>query len=145
MKKKLLIALVAILAVVGWLVWHEYTRTNEDLSTKSPDFTITATALLAVFEKDTASSNRKYVDKIIAVSGNVKSIDANGNPVVIALGESGQMSSVQCSMDSTHAAAYKHVKEGDQLKIKGICTGGKTEELFGTDVILNRCVVVHKK
>jgi hypothetical protein len=104
-----------------------------------------AAALIASFEKDSSSANEQYVDKLIAVSGNVKRIDANGNPVVIALGESGQMSSVQCSMDSTYVTEYKTIKEGDHLTIKGMCTGGRTEELFGTDVILNRCVLENKK
>jgi hypothetical protein len=138
----MLLILLVVLAAGGWYAWKEYYRTNEDLLQKSPDFSFSATELIAAFEKDTAASNRRYVDKVIAVSGNVKSIDGNGNPVVIALGETGQMSSIQCSMDSAHANTYNGVKEGDQLQIKGICTGGKTEDLFGTDVILNRCVVI---
>jgi hypothetical protein len=48
-------------------------------------------------------------------------------------------------MDSTYVEEYKAIKEGDQLTIKGMCTGGRTEELFGTDVILNRCVLETKK
>lgn len=145
MKRIILIAVLLIVAVAAWYGYKEYTRTNKDLTDAAPHFSLSATALIAAFEKDTASANRQYVDKIISVSGNVKSIDANGNPVVIALGDAGQMSSVQCSMDSTHADGYKGIKEGDQLAIKGMCTGGKTEDLFGTDVILNRCVRATKQ
>jgi RecJ-like exonuclease len=145
MKRIILLAVLLIAAVAAWYGYREYTRTNKDLINTKPDFSFSATELIAAFEKDTASANRQYVDKIIAVTGNVKSIDTNGNPVVIALGEGTEMSSVQCSMDSTHAEAYRGVKEGDQLNLKGICTGGKTEELFGTDVILNRCVAIPKQ
>ncbi|MES2882411.1 MAG: hypothetical protein V4676_09705, partial [Bacteroidota bacterium] len=143
--KIILLIVVVIVAAVAWYFWKDYQRPNADLKKATPDVTITATKLIAAFEKDTASANKQYVDKIIEVTGNVKSIDAEENPVVIALGDGGQMSSVQCSMDSTYAALYKNVKEGDQLTLKGLCTGGKTEELFGTDVILNRCVLVIKK
>ena len=145
MKKIILLILILIIAAGGFYAYKEYHRTNKDLKNSKADFTTGATSLIASFEKDTASASKRYVDKIIAVSGNVKSVDTNGNPVVIALGETGQMSSVQCSMDSTYAVEYKAIKEGDHLTIKGICTGGRTEELFGTDVILNRCVVENKK
>jgi hypothetical protein len=145
MKKIILLVIVFIVAAGGYYAYNEYHRTNKDLKNSSPDLTTDAASLIASFEKDTAAASKKYVDKIIAVNGNVKSIDTNGNPVIIALGESGQMSSVQCSMDSAHADEYKPIKEGDHLTLKGICTGGRTEELFGTDVILNRCVIENKK
>lgn len=142
--KRIIIFAILIIAAVGWYVYHEYNRTNEDLKDRRADFTLSAPELIAGFEKDTAAANRKYVDKVLAVSGAVKSIDRDGNPVVISLGETGQMSSVQCSMDSTHANDYRQVKEGDAVVLKGICTGGKSEELFGTDVVLARCVVETK-
>jgi uncharacterized protein (UPF0333 family) len=145
MKKIILLVIVFIVAAVGFYAYKEYHRTNKDLKSSTPDFTTDAASIIASFEKDTAAASKKYIDKIVAVSGNVKTIDTNGNPVVITLGESGQMSSVQCSMDSTHADEYKPIKEGDHLTLKGICTGGRTEELFGTDVILNRCVIENKK
>jgi uncharacterized protein (UPF0333 family) len=145
MKKVILFVLVILVAAVGFYAYKEYNRTNKDLKNSKADFVTEAAALIASFEKDSSSANEQYVDKLIAVSGNVKRIDANGNPVVIALGESGQMSSVQCSMDSTYVTEYKTIKEGDHLTIKGMCTGGRTEELFGTDVILNRCVLENKK
>jgi hypothetical protein len=144
MKKIILIVVVLVIAIGGFYAYTEYNRTNKDLKSVKADFTTDAATLIASFEKD-SSSAKKYVDRLIAVSGHVKAIDAEGNPVVIALGEPGQMSSVQCSMDSAYVSEYKTIKEGDQLTIKGMCTGGRTEELFGTDVILNRCVVENKK
>jgi hypothetical protein len=44
-------------------------------------------------------------------------------------------------MDSTHAGEYKAIVVGSNATIKGMCTGALTEEMFGTDVKLNRCVV----
>ncbi|MGN6400166.1 MAG: OB-fold protein [Flavisolibacter sp.] len=145
MKKIILLVLVVIIAAAGFYAYREYNRTNKDLKDSKAEITTDAAALIAAFEKDSSSANKKYIDKLIAVSGSVKSIDKDGNPVVIALGQSGEMSSVQCSMDSTHATDYKAVKEGDQITIKGKCTGGQTQDLFGTDVILNRCVLEDKK
>ncbi|MGN6164886.1 MAG: OB-fold protein [Flavisolibacter sp.] len=145
MKKIILLVLVVVIAAAGFYAYNEYNRTNKDLKDSKAEITTDASSLIAAFEKDSSSANKKYTDKLIAVSGSVKSIDKDGNPVVIALGQSGEMSSVQCSMDSTHAADYKAIKEGDQVTVKGKCTGGQTQDLFGTDVILNRCVLEDKK
>jgi hypothetical protein len=145
MKKIILLIVLIVIVAAGFYAYREYNRTNKDLKNLKADFAMDAAALIASFEKDSSSANKKYVDRLIAVSGNVKAIDAQGNPVVIALGEAGQMSSVQCSMDSTYVQEYKTIKEGDRLTVKGLCTGGRTEELFGTDVILNRCVLENKK
>jgi hypothetical protein len=44
-------------------------------------------------------------------------------------------------MDSTHVAAYRHLTTGSLVTIKGLCTGAITQDLFGTDVKLSRCVI----
>ena len=144
MKKIILLVLVIIVAGIAFYAYREFNRTNEDLKNKKAEFTTEAAALIAAFEKDSSSAGKQYIDKVVAVTGSVKSIDRNGNPVVLALGEGGQMSSVQCSMDSTYNTEYAQIKEGDPLKVKGICTGAITQDIFGTDVKLNRCVLDNK-
>jgi len=145
MKKTILLLVLVIIGAMGFYIYKEYNRTNRDLKDIKADINTNTASLIAAFEKDSSSANKQFIDKIVEVSGTVKSIDTNGNPVVIALGESGQMSSVQCSMDSTYVNEYKSVKEGDQLILKGVCIGGETQEIFGTDVKLNRCVLETKK
>jgi hypothetical protein len=142
MKKKALYIFVGgLLLAVAFYAYREYNRSHVDLKKRVPDHTLSSASLIAAFEEDTASSNRKYINSVISVTGNIKTIDSNGNPVVISLGEPGEMSSVICSMDSVHAEDYKNLREGDKVSIKGICTGGETQDLFGTDVKLSRCVM----
>ena len=141
------ILLLLVILVIGFLAWYglkEYNRKNKDLKSLTADIKIDAPSLIADFEKDSSSANRKYTDKIIAVTGNVKKIDADGNPVIIFLSNPNQMSSVKCSMDSTHAEDYKVIKPGSSITIKGKCTGGETSDLFGTDVTLNYGVIADK-
>jgi hypothetical protein len=144
MKRLLIFFLILAVATAGLFIYLEYNRTNEDLRKRRADFSTEATQLIAAFDRDTASASKKYTDKVIEVSGNVKSIDAEGNPVVISLGQSGEMSSVKCSMDSSHAVDYKTVQEGDIIILKGMCNGGIKDGDFGTDVSLNRCVMISK-
>jgi hypothetical protein len=145
MKRIILLVVVVAVVIGGWYAYHSYSRKNPDLSTEEASERLAAPALIAAFSKDTAGASKQYVNKIVAVTGTVKKIDANGNPVVIFLGTGGEMSSVKCSMDSTHAQEYKSVKEGSDVTIKGRCTGGVTDDMFGTDVTLNYCVLDTKK
>ena len=141
MKKWLLILILVVTAIAVWYGYTEYNRTNTALVDTKPIATVTVPVLLAAFEKDSAAAVKQYDDKIIAVTGTIKKIEADGNPVVISLGDAGQLSSVQCSMDSTNAATYTQLKTGAITTLKGQVTGFRSDALFGTDVILNRCVV----
>lgn len=140
MKKKVLIPLliIVVLLAAGFYAWTEYNRETGDLSTASPDVVINAGALIAAFEQNADSASRHFIDKTLEVKGLVKSIDTSG---VLSLGEAGEMSSVQCSMDDRVAVNYDKLKEGQSLRIKGKCTGYQSDDLLGTDVKMNFCVL----
>jgi tRNA_anti-like len=145
MNKKIFLIITVLIVIAGLVyAFREYNRTNKDLKNVNPDYTTTMNALVADFEKDSSTFNKKYIDKVIEVKGTVKSIDMDGSPVIISLGESGSMSSVECSMDSSYSN-FRTVKEGNQVAIKGNCFGGTSDELFGTDVSLNRCILIETK
>jgi len=141
-----LLAILLVLAVLVVYVYKEYNRTHEDTAAINPDYSIEAGILLKEFEMDEPASNKKYWDKVMLVDGMVKELvkDDRGLYSVI-LGDTASMSSVRCSMDSAHSNEAATVKKGDQLAMKGICTGFKADELLGSDVILVRCVVDSKK
>jgi len=141
MKRKILLLILVIAGIAVWYAYTEYNRTNTNLSNAKAAITVDALALLTQFEKDSATASRQYNNKIIAVTGTIKKIEADGNPVILFLGDAAQMSSVQCSMDSTDAAQYALLKNGTATTLKGQVSGFRTDPLFGTDVILNRCVI----
>lgn len=142
MKRKFLFIILIVTGIAVWYAYTEYNRTGENIKDATPGATVTVPALLAAFEQDSAGTAKKYGDKIIAVSGTIKKIEAEGNPVIVFLGDAAQMSSVQCSMDSTGVETYKSLKAGATTTLKGQVAGFRTDPLFGTDVILARCVVV---
>jgi hypothetical protein len=143
MKKlhRVLVAAGVLLLAGGGYGYSEFNRKAKDITDEKPHVSVTAKELLLTYEKDTLEFS-KNIDKVIVVTGTVKNIEAAENPVVISLGNRDDLSSVQCSMDSSHAASYRNIKEGAALTLKGICTGGRTDDMFGTDVILNRCVII---
>lgn len=129
------------LVAAGIYIYSEWTRTPEALGDTRADEAVTAQALLQEFASDTASASSKYVDKVLRVSGTVKSVDTSG---VISLGVPDDISSIQCSMDSRTTVNYEGIQPGSKVTIKGVCNGYQADELLGTDVKMNYCVLVNE-
>ena len=147
-KKK--ITWLLILLTIGFGTWQgfkEYYRTNEDLSNVKADIKIDAAGFLHDYEINDSLANKKYSGKIIETNGAVKEIkkDEAGYYTVV-LGETASMSSVRCSMDSVHQQDATQLAIGSSAMMRGICTGYNKDEMgLGSDIILNRCVVVKSK
>jgi hypothetical protein len=103
---------------------------------------LNAAALITAFETNETHANTKYLDKVIAVNGKIKTVEKDEKGFYsIILGDTGSMSSVRCSMDSTHQQGAAKLTPGVFVTVKGACTGFNADDLLGSDVILNRCVV----
>ena len=140
-RKRFLLIILLVTGIAVWYAYTEYNRSSPNLKEAKADYSVTVPALLSAFEQDSAAANKQYTGKIIAVSGTVKKLERESNPVIVFLGDAAKMSSVQCSMDSTDAEQYKSLQNGATATLKGMVTGFRTDPLFGTDVILNRCVI----
>ena len=146
-KKRIIIGFIAVAIIGGaWFGYNEYNRKVKDLADVKAQITIETNNLINAFEKDEKAANAQFLDKIIAVMGNVKTIekDDRGNYSIV-LGDNVSVSSVRCSMDSVHAKDVAAIKEGVEVIVKGACTGFNSDELLGSDVILNRCVLEKSK
>lgn len=142
-KRKIIIVSIVVIAAAGALyAYTEYNRKPKDLHRVKPGVELTATSLINAFENDEQKANNAYLDKVIAVEGQVKEIEKNENGFyTIILGEEGTTSSVRCSMDSKHQQEAAELVKGSAVKVKGVCTGFNSDELLGSDVILNRSVI----
>ena len=144
MRKKLIIISAILLAILagGWYAYSEYTRKVKSLSRVSADFAVKSDELLTEFETNEAQSNQKYLGKIISVTGRLRSVEDNGSgSYFLILGSENSISSIRCSMDSTVKDGVKKLIAGSIIKVKGACTGYTSDELLGSDIILNRCVI----
>jgi hypothetical protein len=144
MKRKKIILLTIAFAVAGGGLFgfSEYTRKVKDLSKVRAQVSMSAAELMDSFEKNEAEANARLLDKIIAVKGTIKAVEKNDlGCYSIVLGEDGSMSSVRCSLDPRYHRAVENISAGDYITIKGSCTGFNADELLGSDVILNRCVL----
>jgi len=143
MRMKIIPVIAAAIIVGAWFVYSAYSRKVKDLANVSAQIKMHSSELIAAFERNETQANTELLDKIIAVHGNVKEIEKNDHGhYTIVLGDTARLSSVRCSMDSTHIKEITGLKEGSAVTVKGACTGFNADELLGSDVILNRCVIV---
>ncbi len=142
----IVLPVILIISVAAIYIYNEYNRTHKDTLKLKSDYSITASAFLKEFETNEDGSNKKYWDKVIRVNGMIKEIlqDDRGFYSIV-LGDTLGMSSVRCSIDSSHNAAIKSLTKGNEVAIKGICTGYNADELLGSDIILVRSVIDNKK
>lgn len=131
--------IIGLFALAIWQGYRYFYRAPKDLSTVKAAATLSTTQLIHAFESDSAKANEQYLGKIIAVEGTIKSVEEEEG-VTIVLGEPASMSSVRCSMDTSYRKEWSSLEKGRKVVIKGNCTGFTSDELLGSDVILNRCV-----
>ena len=100
------------------------------------DFTLTAEDLHKAFETNEEQALKKYLDKVIEVSGTISDIASNEKRTDISLETPDPMVAVTVQVlpeDQKKAAA---LKVGDKVKLKGICTGKVT------DIELNKGAII---
>jgi tRNA_anti-like len=147
-KRKIILFIIVVGAgTVGWYGYKEYFRTNKDLANVKPDIKIPAADLIKEYEKNDSLANTKYLDRIIETKGSVKAIEKDDKGYyTIILADSGSMSSVRCSVDTAHKEDAARLALASSAIVRGVCTGFNKDEMgLGSDVILNRCVIIEQK
>ncbi len=127
--KAILIALffVALLgsAYAWFFVWNKPQQNIKQASAIS----INATDLFNAYSLNEAEANKMYIDKVIAVTGEVSNVATNGEgKTVVLLKSDDLMFGVNCTLEEAAS-----IKNGETITLKGLCTG------YLTDVVLIRC------
>jgi hypothetical protein len=113
-------------------VWVFYWNKPQQNIKNAKALSIQATELFNIYSTAEKTTNDKYIDKIIEVSGEVFMVSKNNEgKQVILLKTNDPMFGINCTMEEE-----ANVKEGDLVKIKGICTG------YLTDVVVIRCIKI---
>lgn len=140
-KRRIIIGLLLLGGIIGGIyAFNEYNRKNRPITELASAYTINAQHIIKEYGENDSVANEKFLGKIITVMGIVKSIDKQNYTLI--LGDSSLSASVRCSMDSIGFADIGSLQVGSFTKIKGNCTGYNEDDLLGSDVILNPCIVV---
>jgi tRNA_anti-like len=147
--KKKIIWLTILLAVAigAWYGFREYNRTNPDLSKVKADIQIPATDIIKEYEQNDSIADKKYLGKVVEVTGNVKKVEkAEGGYFTVVLGDAASLSSVRCAIDTTRQQDAASLTIGSSAILRGNCTGFNKDEMgLGSDVILNFSVIIPDK
>jgi len=131
-KKIVLIIVVAGAAAIGYVGYHRYNDGPESYA-EAKAININAVTLLNDYNKSEAEANKKYIGKVIAVSGEIKEVTKNQEgQTVVTLKTSDPMNSINCTLDQKNAA----VTAGSTVTLKGLCTG------YMMDVYITRCTII---
>ena len=135
--KNLLIAGLVLILLGAAAIFYIFNKPHRNIAGSKADFAIDAPALLQEFETDETAANKKYLDKIIAVKGRIASIETTpeGN-LNIALTTNSDMATVSCAMLPSEKDEAANIKAGDEITVKGLCTG------MLMDVVLTNCSIV---
>ena len=114
---------------------YVFKKSKHNLSNVNSDFKMDSKTLLDEFVNDELKANATYTNKIIEVTGNVKSVVFNETSVFIIIGDSNEFSGINCSFDSSIRTKI-NIQSGDIVTVKGECTG------FLDDVLLSKCLLV---
>jgi hypothetical protein len=133
--KKLIIPILVLIVAGGIIVWRVSFR-NAELSVgkETAAYHLSAQQLQQEFEEDEATANSKYLNKTISVAGTIAKVEETEEGLNVYLQEPESMSGVICGFNRK-IATPDDFKAGEEIKIKGLCTG----YLF--DVVLVKCQI----
>lgn len=132
--KILLIGLILIIISLFFII-NLYNKPFIDIKKSNPELEITAQEILNDYRADENSANEKYVDNLIQIKGEIADISFAKGISIITLKDTSGLSSIICQMLPEDNLNVLKLKKGNQVLIKGICTG------YLIDVMMVRCVL----
>lgn len=138
MKKKILFIFLSLTITGISAGVYLYNKPHKSIINQTPIFVVASNTLVAEFEENEKIANSKYLGKVIEVNGLVSEKTTNKKGIVNISLVGKELSNILCEFDPRHQLNTGRLKEGDQVSIKGICTG------ILMDVVMVDCVVSEK-
>ncbi len=140
-KKWLIVTGILVLAG-GAVLWYLFTEKFEDTNKVKADYTVHAIDLIKEFQQDEAAANKKYTEKIIIVNGTVSEIKNADTTANIIMADIKTGAYIIFAFQQQHVAEARKLKLGDNISIKGSCSGGNYSTILETEKIdFKRCTV----
>ncbi len=141
-----LIGILLVGLIGAGTVIYLFNMPHRDVLAEDAVFIVSAKQLVNEFLTDETTANKKYLDKVITVSGSIANIDTDmNNQSVFILKEHNQIAGVRSTFTAESNPDASRYAVGDQIEIKGIVRAGATY-LADLDlvehVILEKSIVV---
>jgi hypothetical protein len=138
MKKKIILAglIAAVIGAIGvwYFVFYKPTHFKRDVADEQA-ISVTAVKIVQDFTANEDSANKVYLNKAIAITGEVIDSKKNqdGKPTV-TLKSNDSFSNIYCTLKDDAG----QIQGGTTITVKGICTG------FLSDVVIIDAIIVKK-
>lgn len=148
MAKWLKIGIPLILVIGAVLAYRYYNKPRKSMESEEAAYQLAASELTAAFMESEEEANKKFLGKILEVSGEVSEIieEEGSYGLILNGGSDGSVycafsdeSQMESQMESrTEPGTGSPVEVGQKIKVKGVCSG------FLMDVVLNDCVIINR-
>jgi len=140
--KKILIAVLALIIIGAGIYWYIASEKFADTSKRKSVYTVKALDFIKEFSQNDSLANKKYANKIITVTGIVSGIESADTTINIKFIDTATGSYAIFAFQEQHLNEAKTLKAGDNVSIKGSCSGSIYSDILGTEVItFKRCAL----
>jgi hypothetical protein len=121
----IVIALITAIAFSAYYYIFIYSSNNHRQVQSETAIAITSDSLVAKYQADEKLANSLYLNKAVAVTGNLLSIDKNQEgKTTLVIGRSDSFSNVSVTLTNNAPISQK---VGTPITIKGLCTGALSD------------------
>jgi hypothetical protein len=142
--KKILLGTFVLLLAAAGITWYIFTERFTNTAERKADYSVNAIDFIKEFQRNDGLANKKYTEKIITVKGIVSEIEAADATVNIKIADTATGDYIIFAFQQQHLAAAKKIKEGEDVSIKGSCSGGTYSEILETRYISFKRAAVNK-
>jgi hypothetical protein len=125
---------IALLLFAAWGI-YKITKPHHNVEGEDAVASLSAAGLYEEFEKTESLANKKWVGKVLEISGTISAVQESGNYLSVSLQADGN-GGVNCSILKKDMNPDKKLFKGNPVTIKGKCTG------FLMDVNMVDCIVM---
>jgi tRNA_anti-like len=131
---------------IGFFSVSNYLEKEEfgDTGKVKADYSVSALDFIREFENDDSLANRKYMEKILTLSGKISAIEKPNDSTINVKFSDSTGSYAIFPFEGQSVSEVKKLKEGDSVSVKGSCSGVVYSEILGAYFISFKRSVLNK-
>ena len=119
-------------------------ETHSTTAQVNPDHTMDAADLIREFTTDDSTANKKYLDKMLVVNGNISLVEILPDSTSTIKFADSAGSYAIFSLEKSQLTHIKDKKPGDLVSLKGVCSGSIFSEILGITSISFKRATLNK-
>ena len=137
-KNKIIISILIFGSLCFFIVYQTYNTPHRNIMGSTKDISLTADKIMDDFFSDESKANKRYLDKIIEVSGIISELKVVKEKGIITLKTTQDFGNVLCHLSEDTSQDIQTLSEGQRITLKGVCTG------YLMDVILVKSEIINE-